>query len=356
MSFAVKAAVLDSVERHPDADRLDVVRIGGYQIVARKGLHKAGDRVLFIPEDSVIPQDTAEKLGIADYLTGKRKDRVKSIRLRGVLSQGIVIPERELFIAFPGEEFVQDYDAGLDVSGFLGIEKYEDPIPANMAGKARPWPSFLPHYDLENIKKPEYFELFRPGELVVVTEKLHGSNMTVAWGPGLGRDESVFVCSRRMALEYDPDNLYWKTEEKYSLASTLFSLKNYLEAHEVTVESIAIRGEVLGCQDLKYGYTGGNPGFRAFDIMVNGHYVAFGTFRFYCERFGIPMVPLIHVGAFDYNELLALAEEPSALDGGIREGLVIKPHNEMIHPRYGRVALKLVSGNYLTRKGGTELE
>lgn len=89
--FAVEVVVLDDVVPHPNADALDLAVIGGYRAVVKKGVFKKGDSVVYIPEDALVPEDILEHIGLTGRLAGKQKNRVKAIRLRGELSQGIVV-------------------------------------------------------------------------------------------------------------------------------------------------------------------------------------------------------------------------------------------------------------------------
>jgi len=107
------------------------------------------------------------ELGLEGKLAGSKHNRVKAVRLRGALSQGLVYPVRDGCIR--GREV----GVGDDVTDLLEVVKYEPPIPIAMQGEVRPTFGATPHYDIENIKK--YPDEFQDGEPVVVTEKLHGS-------------------------------------------------------------------------------------------------------------------------------------------------------------------------------------
>jgi RNA ligase (TIGR02306 family) len=92
-NFEVKIRKIERLDFHPNAERLEVVVIGGWQCVVQKSVHKVGDLILYVPEDTIFTDiSIAEKLKVASYLTGKYKNRVKAVRLRGLLSQGIVLP------------------------------------------------------------------------------------------------------------------------------------------------------------------------------------------------------------------------------------------------------------------------
>ena len=127
--FAVPILQLDDVVPHPNADRLDLAVVGGYRSVVPRGKFKTGDWVVYIPEGAVIPEWILEKEGLTGYLAGPNKDRVRAVKLRGELSQGIVMR-------------ASDYNGGNepsiaadDISDALGIVKYEPPLPRQFAGR-----------------------------------------------------------------------------------------------------------------------------------------------------------------------------------------------------------------------------
>jgi RNA ligase (TIGR02306 family) len=118
-----------------------------------------------------------------------------------------------------------------DIIAILKLAKYEEPIPLEMAGHVRRWPAFLAKYDVENVKRPESMAAMVEGEEVVATEKLHGTNFTVAIGPGLEEGEEAFVCSRNNALKESDTNVYWRAVRKYDLITKLKTLLTDLKSN-----------------------------------------------------------------------------------------------------------------------------
>lgn len=345
-TFEIKAYTIDKIEPHSNAERLDLVVLGGYRCVVAKGSKQLGERVVYLPTDAVVPAPVAEHFGIATYLAGREKNRVKAIKLRGVLSEGIVLCEHEVLCYLGRIVPLTDYAEA------LGITKYEEPIPVSMMGQARHWPLFVPKYDIESYKKPEFQGFITAGTSVAVMEKLHGTNTTVAWGPGLEQDEEAFVCSRNFALKEDAGNLYWRAARRYQLIDALHVMRLAYEGeHADSVESISLHGEIVGVQDLTYGATKAEPKFYAFDVMVNGHFVPWPVFRELCQVAGVPVCPVLYEGPFDPTRLEEWAEGATTIPGAthIREGVVIRT------AKGTRMQLKYVSGSYLTRSGGTEL-
>ncbi len=356
-TFEVRIRKIDNVEIHPNADALDLAVIGGYRAVVKRNEFKPGDLALYIPTDSLFTDiSIAERLGIAPYLTGKNRNRVKVVRLRGSLSEGIVVPINKLIKYILNISELQDVSyilnfpkEGDDWTEALKVEKYEEPIPIIMQGKVRPWPSFLCKYDVENIKKSESLNAMIPEEEVIGTEKMHGSNLAVS--VDIENDFKVYVCSRNNALEEDDQNIYWKTAKKYGLIDRLMQ---FAVLHKDTAKYVSLHGELIGVQDMRYGYSNGDTGFYAFDIRINNEFVDYDRFNVICLRLDIPMVPVLYRGPFDYDKIHEIDHGQSLIyPGHIREGTVIRPVKERYDQIAGRVQFKFVSEDYLTRKGNT---
>jgi RNA ligase (TIGR02306 family) len=112
----------------------------------RKGQFKTGDLAAYVPEQSVLPNWLIERLGLVGRLSGAEKNRVKAIKLRGVLSQGLVVDLESI-------PDLQDVKAEQDVTANLGIVKWEPPVPARMASQV--WHAGARRcvrYDIENFK------------------------------------------------------------------------------------------------------------------------------------------------------------------------------------------------------------
>lgn len=341
-TFRVEVTRIDEVLPHPNADRLELMRIRGWKAVAARGVHAAGDTVVYIPEDAVVPPAVLQALELTGKLAGKEHNRVKAIRLRGELSQGLLMPMHVLAaLAGAGQ-----YAPGTDVAGVLGITKWEEPIPAHLAGRAIPWPAWMDKYtDIENIKN--FPGVLRDGEPVVFTEKLHGA--CAAFGVS-AEDGELFVASRNLCLARDAANAYWRVAQETDVAAHLEALLRETGARWAT-----LYGEVLGVQDLKYGFVNGRLGMRWFDVALDGAYQDHGgdAHRLLLAR-GLERVPVLYEGPFSQAVLAEHTDGATALGAGhVREGVVVRPAVERydVDSNLGRVILKSVSGDYLTRKG-----
>ncbi len=214
MDFEVKIVSLAEVSKHENADSLDIARIAGYQCVVRRNQFRTGDLAVYIPEGSIIPQELLEETGLWDpennkgKLAGPRGNRLKAVRLRGVVSQGLLVPAP------------QGFGAGDDVAEHYGITKYVPEVPADMRGQVTPAAGITPAYDIEDLLK--WPDVIREGSDVIYTKKLHGTLACYGHIPGLEDpaliNGNVIVASKgltgRMSFKDSPENrnnLYVRT-------------------------------------------------------------------------------------------------------------------------------------------------
>lgn len=397
-TFAVPLVQI-TIHDHPNADALDLAAVGGFRAVTMKGRFKTGDWVAYVPEASVVPEWLLKQAGFWNeekgkgMLAGGKGNRVKPMRLRGSLSEGIIIKPDVIDPARPGvvcftrykEEYLLDpqgfkdaiddeYDEngrldhvhshqwtspGMDLQHFFGITKYEPPIPVHMAGEVGNKHGWAISFDVENAKR--FPEVLIPGEEVVISEKLHGTFCQMGYVPeddcfiiaskGLGNKGLVFKLN-----EKNEHNLYVRmaTSGDYSLLDKIKDIATRLG------QPTYILGEIfgVGIQDLGYGMD--KPTFRAFDMYVGqpqkGRYVDFELFDTNCKNFSIDMVPILYKGPYSYEKMKELTDGPETVSGksvNIREGVVVKTAIERRDETVGRVLLKHISEKYLTRKGNT---
>jgi RNA ligase (TIGR02306 family) len=306
----------------------------------------------YIPEQSVVPDPILDDLGLKGRLHGSKKNRVKAIRMRGALSQGLLYPARD------------GWSHGQNVTDELGITKFRAKVPKPMAGNMwRAGPERTYGYYINNIKK--HPNLIKEGELVEITEKIHGTFCCIGYmpkrleHPEFGRWVvfSKGIGSRHLALRHnDPqnaENIYIKVFNQVKDKIQIV-VESANEIREIDYP-VFIMGEVFGdgVQDLKYG---ASLEFRVFDVYAFGSFMSRELLREFCVEIGIPMVPVLYYGSFSRETLGELTKGQTTINGAkhIREGVVIRPLIERDDPRIGRVILKSVSEAYLTRKGGTE--
>lgn len=333
---------------HPNADRLEIVDLDGWQIVSAKGSYKIGDRVIHVQPDSMIPRSLAETWGVDKYLVWKAgfgKGRVRAASLRGVPSFGFLAP------CLP--EYPDD-----NLPEFLNIEKYDPPRPEGMgAGQVQRAHGKFHHYtNMENLRNRKH--KLNYNEPVVVTEKIHGCNSRVGIVRYPGQEWELVVGSHRTQRNLDDSGVFGIPLDLYG--DKIKALLDDLARENPDSLSILLFGEIFGpgVQDLTYGK---EKQYRAFDLAIDGAYTSFDNLERICGKHGIPVVPRITTGIFSFEELVELAQGDTTLEiDHIREGIVIQPvepsHWKMSEqdPNPKRSIFKLISNAYLIRKGGTE--
>lgn len=354
-----------NIEEHPNADALEVACIGDYKCIVGKGSYNSGDLAVYIPEAAILPDWVISRLGLEGKLAGKQKNRVKAIKLRGVLSQGLVFPldkrEDGFYLVKAHSDkgiLVKEGDVVTDV---LGITKYEPPIPTHMNGEVFSAYGKTISYDIENIKK--YPDVFKDGEEVIFTEKIHGTWCCFGFHPDV---DSPIITSKGLSAK----GLVFKLNEN-NLNNLYVKMFNNLNLNNETIIERAkkvfgddtpfyILGEIYGkgVQDLVYDE---ELSFRMFDVYVgepgSGEYLNPHDAAHLADSINIDCVPLLYHGSYSKNAVEFYTngnEMVSGKEKHIREGIVIKPIRERKHPELGRVILKSVSEAYILRKGGTE--
>lgn len=348
-SLIVEVCAVEEIAVHPNADRIERVRVKNWWCIAPKGHYKVGDKIVYLPPDSVISEDLATRWGIAKYCQPVDGGfRIRAARFRTVPSFGCL----------------QDLDdptweVGQDLSEHFGILKYEPP-PKNYGGDVeRAHPAFHIYTDIENIGN--FPNVFQEGEEVAVEEKIHGTNCRV--GIILDGDEWQFTAGSHTTRKkrFDTEgrrSMYWQpllNDNVINLLRALCDEKN----------NVILFGEIFGhkIQDMQYGQPG--IAFRAFDISVNGQYLDYAERSSLLQQYGVEACPSLYCGPFSLQKMNELVDGPTVVCDPAqikepfkgREGIVIRPTKERFDPLLGgRVILKYVSVDYHDRKNKNRTE
>ena len=200
------------------ADRIEIARIQGWQSVIRKGDYKVGDKVIFVPIDTVLPPAVWNK-HLWDKNDPTKPIRVRTIKLKGVVSQGLIFP-CSLISAQEIWDHMDDPDEDISIAGMLGITKYEKPIPAHLAGQvAGDFPTHLvSKTDEDNLKSNiEVLEELKEADFVEATIKLDGTSATYI----KELDGTFRVCSRNLELKDTESNVHWQMARNYNIQENL---------------------------------------------------------------------------------------------------------------------------------------
>lgn len=325
---------IDAIEAIEGADLIHAVKIGGWTVVAQKEMgYKVGDLVVYCEIDSFIPTAIAPFLTPAGHFpkhyNGVEGERLKTKKLKGVVSQGLLLPLSVLTMV------VSELQEGLDVSFPLGIQKWEPPaekMPDNCKGT---FPSFIPKTDQERIQNltKQIDQWNAEGTLFEVTEKLDGSSMTV-----FVHGEDNGVCSRNLELKQDSEGTFWTTAVAADLHNKIRS----------TGRNLALQGELLGpgIQGNKYQLT--DFAFFVYDVfdIDSQSYLLPWERRNLCKYLEIKHVPviaeLVRINE-DVPTLLKQAEFKSNLNNKTEaEGKVYKAANS-------DASFKVISNKWLMK-------
>lgn len=391
------------IERHPNADAIEIARVGDYQSIVRKGQFVDGDLAVYIPEQALVPEWLLRQMKLWDEaknkggLAGSSGNRVKAIKLRGVVSQGLLLDGQQASMWFDQEEcgvivrrsVPEDtpawknqvfFKVGEDAASFLGIVKYEPPIPSNMRGRVVGVDLHATNkYDFDNLKKMP--DLFSEDDYVVATEKIHGTHLCIGVVPSKDANEKYFagrvtISSKGMGAKgfvldhNDEGNLYAQACKKHDLLNKALSMLGVRadetgEPHFIMGEVFGVTHTGAGVQDLTY--TGETLDYRAFDICKGNRgseeYFSWGLVSLLCDTYDVPLVPELYVGKYSKEAVLRVTDGPTTLHNTasrhhhlahMREGVVVKCMQDARSPRYGRKIAKSVSDAYLLRKNATE--
>ena len=310
---------IDEIRPIEGADAIEAAVVGGWVVVIKKGEFKAGDLAVYCEIDSWIPTEVAPFLSKGQEpreFNGIKGERLRTVKLRGTTSQGLLLPCYVLL------DKIGEINEGIDVTEALGIQKWEAPIPASLSGMVREvFPSWGKKTDAERCQNltAEISEAIKNGIMFEVTIKLDGTSMSA----GVGPDGEFHVCSRNLSLKLDQiGNTYVDVAKKYDLENKMKSLgRPLLISGEIIGEGIQKNQEKIKGQD-----------FFVFNIWdpIRAEYFSVEERMSIVKTLGLKHVPVVRngvslrdLGLLTVEEILKFAEGPS-MNSPSREGLVFK--------------------------------
>lgn len=330
---------IDKITPIEGADAIECAHIGGWKVVIRKGEYQEGDLAIYLEIDSWVPTDLAPFLSKGKEpkeFEGIKGERLRTVKLRGQLSQGLLIPIPTIATDLSA------FEEGDDVTDILGVLKFERAIPAQLAGVIRStFPSFVPKTDQERVQnlKMELEEACKNGVRFEVLEKLEGSSMTAYLYHG-----DFGVCSRNLDLKRVEGTTFWDVAIREGIEE---KMKSYDEFWD-----FAIQGELIGpnVQGNIYGLK--QHEFHVFDVydIQQGKYLEPASRRALVTKLGLKHVPVLFentplgTGDINVDQVLEWAEGKSELADTEREGLVF---NSTSGDNFG---FKAISNKYLLKE------
>jgi len=338
----VSVATIEELQIHPNADRLEIAIVLGWQCLVPKGRHTAGETVVFFPPATLLPDQLAADLGVSNYVSNKKRypgfGMVSTTKLRGEPSLGLVVS--------PPENV--DWAIGDNVADYYGAVKYEPPPQMSTGNNSTQHPLFPTYTSINNLRN--FPHILEEGESVIITEKIHGTNSRV----GIIEDDSELIevagshhC-RKASVKIYADSFYWRPWEEPGVADLL---NGSSKIHKQSV----LFGEMYGTKiqgGFFYDADMGTIGYRAFDLLLDGKFVDHADLMTVCESFGVSTVPILYEGPFNMAVVKELSVGKSAVPSTahVREGVVVKPVVERTHPKIGRVILKYISDSFLVSR------
>jgi RNA ligase (TIGR02306 family) len=322
---------IEKITPIPGADAIECAHVGGWKVVIKKDEYQEGDLAIYFEIDSWVPHEIAPFLSKGKepkVYEGVLGQKLRTVRLRGQLSQGLLLP-----LSAPG--IPAEPLEGLDVTERLGIVLWEKAIPAKLAGMCKGgFPSLIPKTDQERAQNlvEKIKTASAEGVRFEITEKLEGSSMTAYQLNG-----EFGVCSRTIELKDTPGSTHWQIAHKLGLEQGMAETPEWDFAIQGELVGPGIQGNIYKLKEVRFFV------FDIYDIR-RGEYLAPDHRQAVIKRLGLQTVPVVSDASCivsNLDVLLQLAEGPSALNElQEREGLVFKQVK-------GSFTFKAVSNKYL---------
>lgn len=292
-------------EIHPNAEKLSLVSVfdGSYRVAINTEQWQGITKGVFIPPENYVDTNREEFKFLAKNARTDGLAKVKPIKLRGIVSQGILIP------------YSSEYDNVENLTEYLGVQHVQNEAEENeVYGYGGLSGITFSKYDIDG---PKYFmKDFQEDWDVVATEKCDGQNTSYYY-----QDETLYVKGRTQYLSFDSKH------NAYIALSTHHEIEQFCKSNQ----NLALYGEVYGFQTpYTYGLPPGHRKFIAFDIRNrDGSYWDYDSFLSACQKFNIPTCPEIYRGKWNHEKLQTLSLGKSLIGGSLpKEGIVIRPIKE----------------------------
>lgn len=342
---------IKSIKEHPNADKLELAQVLGWTVVVKKGEFQEGDLCVYVALDSILPE--REEF---EFLRSKNF-RVRTCKLRGVISQGICFPlavahkyvsqyfkdrhwagrwhiEKEIASL---EDFIKVrlhdsyFTEGTDITEYLSVAKYEKPVPQTQEAKGNFPTHLVSKTDEERIQNiPEILDRLY-GREVYVSKKHDGTSATYITDPA----EGLLVCSRNLEIKCG-DNVYWEMVDKYRL-------------HRLPAGT-AVQGEIVGPGIQKNPEGLKEVELKVFNVYREGKLLNYSDFLSFCMVYGLTPVDLVWRGPLRWDSLenwLDFANTVRYNNGKQAEGIVVRLIENQYCEELGKpLSFKVISSAY----------
>lgn len=319
-----------------DADAIEVATVDGWKVVVKKGEYSVGDLAVYLEIDSWVPHELAPFLSKGSEpreYNDVRGERLRTVKLRGQISQGLLLPIKTAWPEWTDENIAKHVSEGDDLTEAFNIQKWEAPISPQLAGQVRgQFPTnLIPKTDQERIQNC-FEEIAAKDATYEVTLKLDGTSCTI-----FRHEDELRVCSRNLELKVNDEN------KNNTLVAVALNLGDRIPG------GFAVQGELMGP-----GIQGNREGlkehqFFVFDIydINEQRYLTPVERREFCEMVRLTHVPVFFTDCLPMNsvdQFLVLADGPS-ITHKIREGVVFKCNDDP------SLSFKVISNRFLLKGG-----
>jgi len=333
-SLIIEKFKVDKVENHFNADRLDVITVTGWQVVTQRDKYKTGDEVIYIPINTILSQELEAKLFPIDSKIRLNKSRIRTIKLRKQISQGMILDPNEFDLEYVRANCTKWEPPVANLPGHMNV---------NLPKKKKPdVKSFVKYTDMENGKY--YDRCLKEGEHeVVITTKLHGTSARYGWHK---YEANVWYQKMFSFLKVAPRWVFCYGSRNVQLQSKL-SKKTYykddvygkmLKQHNLKSipKGFSVYGEIVG-DGIQKGWTYGcgkdEHKFYCYDVRdnVNEKWLDHADMMAFCEKHNIPTVPVRFIGYYAQG-IIANYIDHNPLSDEVNEGVVLKMTTEQTGP------------------------
>jgi RNA ligase (TIGR02306 family) len=370
--FKVPLTTIVNIEPHSNADRLELATVYGFQVIVQKGKYKPGDRIIYVPIDSLLPVWLETIIFPPDSKITLHHHRVRQIRIRKLASQGMIIDPSDVVTKIDTDFIELEHD----LAAILEVTKYRPPSrqqgkpgqPGKKRNKPLENPRFHKYGGINNIK---WFPTFFDGKEVVIQEKLHGSNCRASYAKTSANTfwkkiKKFFGKLPAYEYCYGSNNVQLQERSNYSGfydGDVYGDVLKKVDAFNKMRPGETIYGELIGPgiqKNYDYGLT--EHHFVLFDVKVelpdgSQEYLDPEQVEAYAKERGFDFVPVLYRGIFNpvYAKECSMGKSVYSAKQKIREGVVIKARTEYGKDSHKR-ALKLISEDYLNDDSNTDFQ